>query len=337
MIIVMRPNAEQAEVDHVVEKVKEIGCKAILLEGTNRKVIAAIGDKRDVSPEFWDAIPGVEKAVPILAPYKIASREVKKNDTEIKIKDHVIGGNKISVIAGPCAVESQEQINFIADKVKEAGAIALRGGAFKPRTNPYSFQGLREEGLEYLAKARDATGLAVVTEVLSPEHVKLVSSYVDVLQIGTRNMANFLLLQAVGECKKPVILKRGMSATMEEFLLAGEYILSHGNPNVILCERGIRTFENHTRFTLSLSIVPELKKLTHLPIMVDPSHGTGVRHLVRPMSKGAIAVGADGLLLEVHPDPEKAFVDGPQTITIEEFKSLMTESRAIARAIGRDI
>jgi 3-deoxy-7-phosphoheptulonate synthase len=337
MIIVMKPNVGKSEIDHVIEKVEEVGCKAILLEGTNRKVIAAIGDKRDVSPEFWSAIPGVEKAVPILAPYKIASREVKKTDTEIKINDQVIGGNKISVIAGPCAVEGQDQINFIADKVKKAGAIALRGGAFKPRTNPYSFQGLGEEGLEYLAKAREATGLAVVTEVLSPEHVKLVSSYVDVLQIGTRNMANFLLLQAVGECKKPVILKRGMSATMDEFLLAGEYILSHGNPNVILCERGIRTFENHTRFTLSLSIVPQLKKLTHLPIIVDPSHGTGVRDLVKPMSKGAIAVGADGLLLEVHPDPEKAFVDGPQTITIEEFENLMTESRAIARAVGRDI
>ena len=337
MIIVMKPNVGKSEIDHVVEKVEEVGCKAILLEGTNRKVIAAIGDKRDVSPEFWSAIPGVEKAVPILAPYKIASREVKKTDTEIKINDQVIGGNKVSVIAGPCAVEGQDQINFIADKVKKAGAIALRGGAFKPRTNPYSFQGLREEGLEYLAKAREATGLAVVTEVLSPEHVKLVSSYVDVLQVGTRNMANFLLLQAVGECKKPVILKRGMSATMDEFLLAGEYILSHGNPNVILCERGIRTFENHTRFTLSLSIVPQLKKLTHLPVIVDPSHGTGVRDLVKPMSKGAIAVGADGLLLEVHPDPEKAFVDGPQTITIEEFENLMAESRAIARAVGRDI
>jgi 3-deoxy-7-phosphoheptulonate synthase len=337
MIIVMKPNVKKSEIDHVVAKVEEVGCKAILLEGTNRKVIAAIGDKRDVSPEFWSAIPGVEKAVPILAPYKIASREVKKTDTEIKINDQVIGGNKIGVIAGPCAVEGQDQINFIADKVKKAGAIALRGGAFKPRTNPYSFQGLGEEGLEYLAKAREATGLAVVTEVLSPEHVKLVSNYVDVLQVGTRNMANFLLLQAVGECKKPVILKRGMSATMDEFLLAGEYILSHGNPNVILCERGIRTFENHTRFTLSLSIVPQLKKLTHLPVIVDPSHGTGVRDLVKPMSKGAIAVGADGLLLEVHPDPEKAFVDGPQTITIEEFENLMTESRAIARAVGRDI
>ncbi|ODS34425.1 MAG: phospho-2-dehydro-3-deoxyheptonate aldolase [Candidatus Scalindua rubra] len=337
MIIVMKPNAEKREVDHVVEKVEEVGCKAILLEGTNRKVIAVIGDKRDISAGFWDAIPGVEKAVPILTPYKIASREVKKTSTEIKINDYILGGRKIGIIAGPCAVESQDQINFIAERVKKAGAIALRGGAFKPRTNPYSFQGLMEEGLEYLAKAREATGLAVVTEVLSPEHVGLVSRYVDVLQIGTRNMANFLLLKAVGEGKKPVILKRGMSATLDEFLLAGEYILSQGNPNVILCERGIRTFETHTRFTLSLSIVPQLKKLTHLPVIVDPSHGTGVRDLVLPMSKGAIAVGADGLLIEVHPDPEKAFVDGPQSITIEEFESLMEESRSISAAIGRYI
>ncbi len=337
MIIVMKPNAIEEEVNHVIEKVREVGCKEILLEGTNRKVIAVIGDKRDIPPEFWDAIPGVEKAVPILTPYKIASREVKKTDTEIKINDQVLGGKKIGVIAGPCAVESQDQINFIAEGVKRAGAIALRGGAFKPRTSPYSFQGLREEGLEYLARAREATGLAIVTEILSPEHIELVSSYVDVLQIGTRNMANFLLLQAVGECKKPVILKRGMAATIDEFLLAGEYILSHGNPNVILCERGIRTFETHTRFTLSLSAVPALKQLTHLPVIVDPSHGTGVRDLINPMSKGSIAVGTDGLILEVHQDPEKSYVDGPQAITIEDFEILMKEARAVAQSVGREL
>jgi 3-deoxy-7-phosphoheptulonate synthase len=337
MIIVMKPTADQGEIDHVIEKVEEVGCKTTLLEGTNRKVIAVIGDKRDIPPEYWDTIPGVEKAVPILTPYKLASREVKKTDTEIKINDQVLGGKKIGVIAGPCAVENQDQINFIAEGVKKAGAIALRGGAFKPRTSPYSFQGLKEEGLEYLARAREATGLAIVTEILSPEHIDLVSSYVDVLQIGTRNMANFLLLEAVGKCNKPVILKRGMSATLDEFLLAGEYILSHGNPNVILCERGIRTFETHTRFTLSLSIVPQLKLLTHLPVIVDPSHGTGVRELVAPMSKGAIAVGADGLILEVHKDPEKSFVDGPQALTIESFGDLMRESAAVAEAIGREI
>ncbi|MCP5007350.1 MAG: 3-deoxy-7-phosphoheptulonate synthase [Planctomycetes bacterium] len=337
MIIVMKPNAGEEDVNHVIEKVKEVGCKEILLEGTNRKVIAVIGDKRDIPPAFWDVIPGVEKAVPILTPYKIASREVKKADTEIKINDQILGGRKIGVIAGPCAVENQDQILFIAEGVKEAGAIALRGGAFKPRSSPYSFQGLGEKGLEYLARARESTGLAIVTEILSPDHIELVSSYADVLQIGTRNMANFLLLQAVGESKKPVILKRGMAATLDEFLLAGEYILSHGNPNVILCERGIRTFETHTRFTLSLSVVPELKRLTHLPVIVDPSHGTGVRDLVRPMSKGAVAVGADGLILEVHPNPEESYVDGPQTITIGEFERLMGETRTIANAMGRDI
>jgi len=337
MIIVMKPDAGEGDINHVIEKVREVGCKEILLEGTSRKVIAVIGDKRDIPPDFWDAIPGVEKAVPILTPYKIASREVKKADTEIRINNKILGGKKIGVIAGPCAVENQDQILFIAEGVKKAGAIALRGGAFKPRSSPYSFQGLGEEGLEYLARAREKTGLAIVTEILSSEHIELVSSYADVLQIGTRNMSNFLLLQAVGESKKPVILKRGMSATLDEFLLAGEYILSHGNPNVILCERGIRTFETHTRFTLSLSIVPELKRLTHLPVIVDPSHGTGVRDLVRPMSKGAVAVGADGLILEVHPDPEKSFVDGPQAITIEEFAKLMGETSAVANAIGREM
>ncbi|MDR4498929.1 MAG: 3-deoxy-7-phosphoheptulonate synthase [Candidatus Scalindua sp.] len=337
MIIVMKPNAGEGDINHVIEKVREVGCKEILLEGTSRKVIAVIGDKRDIPPDFWDAIPGVEKAVPILTPYKIASREVKKADTEIRINNKILGGKKIGVIAGPCAVENQDQILFIAEGVKKAGAIALRGGAFKPRSSPYSFQGLGEEGLEYLARAREKTGLAIVTEILSSEHIKLVSSYADVLQVGTRNMSNFLLLQAVGESKKPVILKRGMSATLDEFLLAGEYILSHGNPNVILCERGIRTFETHTRFTLSLSVVPELKRLTHLPVIVDPSHGTGVRDLVRPMSKGAVAVGADGLILEVHPDPEKSFVDGPQAITIEEFAKLMEETKAVANAIGREM
>ena len=337
MIIVMKPNAGEGDINHVIEKVREVGCKEILLEGTSRKVIAVIGDKRDIPPDFWDAIPGVEKAVPILTPYKIASREVKKADTEIRINNEILGGKKIGVIAGPCAVENQDQILFIAEGVKKAGAIALRGGAFKPRSSPYSFQGLGEEGLEYLARAREKTGLAIVTEILSSEHIKLVSSYADVLQVGTRNMSNFLLLQAVGESKKPVILKRGMSATLDEFLLAGEYILSHGNPNVILCERGIRTFETHTRFTLSLSIVPELKRLTHLPVIVDPSHATGVRDLVRPMSKGAVAVGADGLILEVHPDPEKSFVDGPQAITIEEFAKLMEETKAVANAIGREM
>lgn len=338
MIIVMRPNATKEEIKHVIEKVEGVGLKAVLLEGTERKVIAVIGDERKISYDIWNVTPGVEKAVPILAPYKMASRELKNTPTVVHLNSWAtIGGNRIGVIAGPCAVENKKQLISIAKRVKEAGAIALRGGAYKPRTNPYSFQGLREEGLEYLAEAREITGLPVVTEVLSPEQVELVSKYTDVLQIGTRNMANFLLLKAVGESKKPVILKRGMAATLDELLLAAEYILTQGNQNVILCERGIRTFEDHTRFTLSLSAVPYLKELTHLPVIVDPSHGTGRRSLVNPMSKGAIAVGADGLLIETHSDPEKSIVDGPQTISLEEFGILMKELKPVAEAVGREM
>ncbi len=337
MIIVMKHDATKDEVEHVIEKVEGVGLKAVLLEGTERKVIAIIGDERKIPFDVWNVTPGVEKAVPILAPYKMASRELKKTPTEVPLNNATIGGKMIGVIAGPCAVENKEQLLTIAKRAKEAGAIALRGGAYKPRTNPYSFQGLREEGLEYLAEAREVTGLPVVTEVLSPEQVELVSKYTDVLQIGTRNMANFHLLNAVGESKKPVILKRGMSATVNEFLLAAEYILTQGNPNVILCERGIRTFEDHTRFTLSLSVVPWLKELTHLPVIVDPSHGTGVRSLVNPMSRAAIAVGADGLIIETHSDPEKSVVDGPQTLSIEEFGKLMKELKPIANAVGREM
>lgn len=338
MIIVMKPGASKKETDHVIKTVEEKGLKAVLLHGTERDVIACLGDKRDIAQDFWNAIPGVEKAMPILSPYKMASREVKPTPSLIQIsKGFSFGGKKIGVIAGPCAVENKAQLLSIANSVKKSGAIALRGGAFKPRTSPYSFQGLEEEGLEYLAETREEVGLPVVTEVLSPEHVEVVGRYADILQIGTRNMGNFVLLKAVGEQPKPVILKRGMSATLDEFLLAAEYILSRGNTNVILCERGIRTFENHTRFTLSLSVVPQLKQLTHLPVIVDPSHGTGYRHLVNPMSKGAVAVGADGLLIEVHVDPEKAFVDGAQTITTDSFDTLMKELKPVAQAVGRDI
>ena len=337
MIIVMKPGSSREEIDHVVKKVEGVGLKAVLLQGTERNVIACLGDKRDIAHDFWNALPGVEKAMPILSPYKMASREVKPTNTEVLLGKFPFGAKKIGVIAGPCAVENKDQLISIAQRVKEAGAVALRGGAFKPRTNPYAFQGLMEEGLEYLAEAREKTGLPVVTEVLSPEHVQMVAKYADVLQIGTRNMGNFVLLKAVGEQPKPVILKRGMSATLEEFLLAAEYILSRGNTNVLLCERGIRTFENHTRFTLSLSAVPYLKQLTHLPIIVDPSHGTGKSSLVTPMSKGAVAVGADGLLIEVHIDPEKALMDGAQTLSTEEFKRLMKELKPLAQAVGRDV
>src|SRR3989304_9171155 len=338
MIIVMKVESTKKDINHVLESIEKVGLKGVVLQGTNRNVIAVIGDERIVPADFWDVLPCVEKTVPILAPYKLASKEGKDFKTIIHLSNgKKIGGDHIAVIAGPCAVESKEQIVEIAKRVRDAGATALRGGAFKPRSNPYTFQGLQEEGLVHLARAREASGLPIVTEVLTPEHVKLVSKYSDILQVGTRNMQNFLLLRAVGEAGKPVILKRGMSATIEEFLLAAEYILAQNNPNVILCERGIRTFETHTRFTLSLSVVPQLKEMTHLPIIVDPSHGTGVRDLVRPMCKGAIAVGADGLILEVHQDPEKSYVDGPQTITPEDFENLMKEVGAVARAIGREI
>ncbi|MCF6148472.1 MAG: 3-deoxy-7-phosphoheptulonate synthase [Candidatus Kuenenia sp.] len=338
MIIVMKVGSAKEDVDHVLKEIEKTGLKGVLLQGINRNVIAVIGDERILPQDFWDVMPGVEKTVPILAPYKLASKEGRDFNTIIHLPNgKTIGGEKIAVIAGPCAIESKEQIIEIAKRVKAAGATAIRGGAFKPRSNPYTFQGLMEEGLIHMAHARDVTGLPIVTEVLTPEHVKLVSKYSDILQIGTRNMQNFLLLRAVGESGKPVILKRGMSATHDEFLLAAEYVLSQNNPNVILCERGIRTFETFTRFTLSLSIVPMLKEMTHLPVIVDPSHGTGKRSLVNPMSKGAIAAGADGLIIETHPDPEKSFVDGPQTIDLDSFEQLMQELKPVAKAVGRDI
>ena len=287
MIIVLKPDVSKADIDSVLKKIEDVKLKPILLEGTHRTVIAVIGDEAKLPVDALDAMPCVEKSMAILAPYKIASRESHAGNTEIMLGKNSIGGNKIGIIAGPCAVENEEHLVALAIKLKKAGAIALRGGAFKPRTNPYSFQGLQEEGLKHLAAARAETGLPIVTEVLSEKNVDLVAKYADVLQIGTRNMANYELLKAAGDTKKPVILKRGMSATLEEFLQAAEYILSQGNPDVILCERGIRTFETHTRFTLSLSVVPQLKEMTHLPILVDPSHGTGKRSLINPMSKGA--------------------------------------------------
>jgi len=337
MIVVMKHGASRQEIDHMIERIESKGLKAILLGGTNRNVIAALGDKREVPLDFWESSPGVERAVPILAPYKLASRELKRADTEVAVGPHVIGGKRVAVIAGPCSVESRDQIIETAKRVRDAGAIALRGGAFKPRTNPYSFQGLEEEGLEYLAEAREKTGLPVVTEVLSAGHVELVARYADMLQIGARNMQNYLLLKTVGQAGKPVLLKRGLSATVEELLFSAEYVLSHGNQSVVLCERGIRTFEQHTRFTLSLSTVPHLKELTHLPVVVDPSHGTGRLSLVSPMSKAAIACGADALLLEVHSDPECALVDGAQSLRGDQFETLMRELRPVAEAVGRSL
>lgn len=333
MIVVMKQGATEQQIKHIVERIEQLGLRSQVLVGTERTVVAALGEKRDGAKQALETGEGVEKVVPILAPYKMASTEVKKEQTVVRSRDLVVGGGRIGVIAGPCSVENREQILEIAQMVKEAGATGLRGGAFKPRTSPYSFQGLKEKGLELLAEARAKTGLAVVTEVMAPEHVEMVGRYADVFQVGARNMQNYPLLEAVGASKLPVMLKRGPSATMEEFLLAAEYILKTGNQNVILCERGIRTFEDHTRFTLPLATVPYLKQTTHLPIVVDPSHGTGKASLVTAMARAAVAAGADGLIVEVHPEPEKALSDGYQTLTLAAFRELMSECRKVARAL----
>ncbi len=335
MIVVMKPGATAKQIDHVIELVHGLGLRSHVIVGTDRTVIAALGEKRDGAKQARETGDGVEKVVPILAPYKMASTEVKKDPTCVEVRGLKVGAGHIGVIAGPCSVESREQILETARLVKEAGAAGLRGGAFKPRTSPYSFQGMKEKGLELLALARDETGLAVVTEVMAPEQIALVSRYADVLQIGARNMQNYPLLEAVGESGMPVLLKRGPSATMDEFLLAAEYILKTGNHRVMLCERGIRTFEDHTRFTLPLASVPYLRQTTHLPILTDPSHGTGKASLVAPMAMASIAAGADGLIVEVHPDPEKALSDGYQSLTPKAFQQMMAECRKIAQAIGR--
>ncbi|HWL07364.1 MAG TPA: 3-deoxy-7-phosphoheptulonate synthase [Planctomicrobium sp.] len=334
MIVVMKHGVSDEAIKSIAQKVEQMGLKAHIIYGTERTVIAAVGDKRDQERETLESFEGVEKVVPILAPYKVASREAKPEPTVIRVLDLVLGGGNVGVIAGPCSVESEAQILESARQVKAAGAKGLRGGAFKPRTSPYAFQGLKEEGLKLLAAAREETGLAVVTEVMTPHHVELVARYADVLQIGARNMQNYHLLQAVGEIRKPVLLKRGPSATIEEFLLAAEYILDQGNQDVILCERGIRTFEAHTRFTLPLATVPYLRERTHLPIVIDPSHGTGIASLVPPMCAAAVAVGADGLIIEVHPDPKKAMSDGAQSLSPEAFEQAMTQSRKVATALG---
>jgi 3-deoxy-7-phosphoheptulonate synthase len=337
MIVVMKPGASQRQIDHIIERIEQLGLRSHVIVGTERTVIAALGEKRDGAKQALETGEGVEKVVPILAPFKMASTEVKQERTEVKANGLSVGGKRIGVIAGPCSVESREQILEIAEIVREAGATGLRGGAFKPRTSPYSFQGMKEKGLQLLAEARAKTGLSIVTEVMAPEHIKMVAGYADVLQVGARNMQNYPLLEAVGESNLPVLLKRGPSATMEEFLLAAEYILKQGNTNVMLCERGIRTFEDHTRFTLPLATVPFLHQTTHLPVVVDPSHGTGKASLVATMARAAVAAGADGLIVEVHPDPEKALSDGFQALTPPAFRQMMAECRQIATAIGREL
>jgi len=335
----MKPGATQQDVQHVADLVLEFGLKEHTIVGTDRTVIACIGDKRSVDKSALENAPMVDRIVPILAPYKMASKEVRKTASEISLMPGgpTIGGAKIAVIAGPCSVESRDQILRTAQAVADAGGVALRGGAFKPRTSPYSFQGMGEEGLELLAEARERTGLAIVTEVIGVEQVEVCAAYSDVLQIGARNMQHYPLLEAMGRQDKPVLLKRGMSAKLEEWLLAAEYIINAGNPNVILCERGIRTFEDYVRNTLPLAVVPELKERTHLPVVVDPSHGTGHAHLVPSMCKAAIAAGADGLIVECHPDPERATSDGAQSITPGALYDLMTPLRRIAEAVGREL
>lgn len=335
MIVVMKSDATSEQVDHMVKHIQELGLKPQVIVGTQRTVIAAVGEERVGLVEALEPSPGVEKVLPILAPYKRASSELKSDRTVVKAGGLEVGGLKVAVIAGPCSVESEEQIVRLARILKQRGATGLRGGAFKPRTSPYSFQGHKEDGLKMLAAARAETGLAIVTEVMAPEHVPMVSKYADVLQIGARNMQNYQLLQAVGDSGAPALLKRGMSATIDEFLLAAEYILDRGNPGVMLCERGIRTYEDHTRFTLPLATVPYLHEKSHLPVVVDPSHGTGKARLVPPMAKAAVAAGADALIVEVHEDPENAASDGSQTITPDEFSKMMNECRRVAEAVDR--
>ena len=335
MIVVMKQEATPKDVERMVERIESLGLKAHVIVGTERTVIAAIGDDRKTHKESLESGQGVAEVVPILAPYKVASREVKHEPTTVRAGSLVVGNGTIGVIAGPCSVETEEQILATAKAVKAAGATALRGGAFKPRTSPYSFQGLKEDGLKMLATAREATGLAVVTEVVATEDVALVARYADVLQVGARNMQNYRLLEAVGGTDRPVLLKRGPSATIEELLLAAEYILNAGNPNVMLCERGIRTFEAHTRFTLPLATVVYLHAKTHLPVVVDPSHGTGHTYLVPQMAAASVAAGADGLIMEVHPDPANALSDGYQSMTFSQFGETMDLCRKVATALGK--
>lgn len=335
MVIVMKKHAPESLVSRVLEKIEGLGLTAHLSRGKIRTIVGVVGDNTRTDAGSFECLEGVERVVPLLGPFKLASRDFKQENTVFSIDGSQIGDKKIIVMAGPCAVESKTQMIETALAVKKAGATALRGGAFKPRTSPYSFQGLGEEGLKILAMARDMAGLAVVTEVMTPEQVPLVAQYADVLQVGARNMQNFALLHAVGESHKPVLLKRGLMSTIEEFLNAAEYILSHNNPRVILCERGIRTFETYTRNTVDINAIPVLKSLSHLPVVVDPSHGTGKREYVAAVSRAAVAAGADGLMIEVHPEPEKALSDGAQSLRPHEFEELMAQLKPVAEAVAR--
>jgi 3-deoxy-7-phosphoheptulonate synthase len=342
MLIVMKPQATEGDVRAVCARIESMGFRPHPMPGAQRTAIGITGNPGPLEPAKFESLSGVAEAIPVSKPYKLVSREVKNEDSIIQVglsgrpdAGVAIGGRELAIIAGPCAIESREQAFAAARSVRKAGARLFRGGAFKPRTSPYSFQGLGEDGLQILSEVRREFGLAIVTETIDPENCDLVAEYADILQIGARNMQNFSLLKRAGRLKKPVLLKRGMSATLEEFLMAAEYILSEGNYNVILCERGVRTFADHTRNTLDLSVIPAVKRLSHLPIIVDPSHGTGKRDKVTPLARAAVAVGADGLIVEVHPNPERALSDGYQSLFPEQFEELMEQVTAIAGVIGR--
>jgi 3-deoxy-7-phosphoheptulonate synthase len=337
MIIVLKSDATKKQIHHLVEKIKALGLKAMVSQGVERTIIGVIGPEDALRVQPLEVFPGVEKVMPVLKPYKLVSREFKPEATVLNLDGLKIGAKPLVVMAGPCSVENRQMLLATAKAVKQAGAHVLRGGAFKPRTSPYSFQGLGEDGLKYLREAAQLTGLKVVTELMDTRDIELVEKYADVIQIGARNMQNFELLKEAGQSHKLVLLKRGLSATITEFLLAAEYIVSQGNFNVILCERGIRTFEDQTRFTLDLNAVPVIKRLSHLPVVVDPSHGTGSWEYVGAMAKAAVAAGADGLMIEVHPNPEVALSDGPQSLLPAKFSALMKELKKVAQAVGRSL
>lgn len=337
MIVIMRSGTAREEIEKLKNKIENEGCKVSIIQGENQCTLSLIGDTTKIDPSKIEANKHVERVTKVQQPYKLANRLFHPSDTVIRVKEETIGGKKLGVIAGPCSVESEEQIVEIARAVKESGAGFLRGGAFKPRTSPYSFQGLKKQGLELLKIARQETGLPIVTEIMSADMIDLFVQNVDVIQVGARNMHNFELLKELGKTRTPILLKRGLSATIEELIMSAEYIMSEGNENVILCERGIRTFETYTRNTLDLSAIPAIKRLSHLPIIVDPSHAAGMWWMVEPLSKAAIAVGADGLIIEVHNDPENAKCDGQQSLTPKRFKTLMTDIAPIAAAVNREI
>lgn len=337
MIVVMKQSAGPEAIEGVEKQLERMGFMPHRIQGVERTVIGAVGEQKISFPTGLEILPGVEKVVPITAPYKLVSREVKPDDSVVRVGDLLVGGREVVIMAGPCAVESEERLITIARRVKQAGGRVLRGGAFKPRTSPYSFHGLEKEGLIMLARAREATGLPVVTEVLNPQDVDLVARYADILQVGARNMQNFSLLRELGRCGKPVLLKRGLAATVDEWLMAAEYILAENNYRVILCERGIRTFESSTRSTLDISAIPQVKHLAHLPVLVDPCHSGGSWRLALPLSRAAVAAGADGLLVEVHDNPAEAFCDGPQSLTPDNFGRLVEEVSRLAAAMNRSV